>query len=68
MTQAGGPVSPAQGYGKAIAATLAGALATIIVFVIDQVIHSTLPPDIVAAVQTVVTTVTVLVVPHDFGS
>lgn len=58
---------PTPGAAKSVAAIAAGALATIVVYVVDQVTGKTLPPEIVAAVQTLVTTAAVYFVPHSFS-
>ena len=62
------PPSPAGSNAKAYAAVVAGALATIVVYVIDQITKSPMPPEIVAAVQTLVTAALVWFVPHNLGS
>lgn len=58
---------PTPGAAKSVAAVAAGALATIVVYVIDQMSGKTLPPEIVAAAQTLITTVAVFFTPHSFG-
>lgn len=55
------------GVAKSVAAVAAGALATIVVYVIDQVTGKTLPPEIVAAAQTLITTLAVFFTPHQLG-
>lgn len=52
------------GPNKAIAAGMAGAVATIMIYVIDQFLKVPLPPEICAAVQTVVVTGFVYFTPH----
>lgn len=65
----GVPVPPGQnGYGKSMAAVAAGALATIVIWVIDQFLPTPMPAEISAAVQTLLTTAAVFLTPHDFGS
>lgn len=61
------PAPPTYGSGKAVAATAAGAIATIAVYTIDQVIGHPLPPEIVAAGQTLITLAAVYFTPHSFG-
>lgn len=52
------------GNNKAIASGIAGAVTIVAVYVINQFMTSPLPPEIVAAVQTIVTTAIVWYVPH----
>lgn len=52
------------GNNKAYAALAAGAASTIIVYVIDQFLPHPLPPEIVAAVQTLVGAGAVWMTPH----
>ena len=56
--------APAGGNLKAYAATAAGSLSTILVYVVDQFMPHPLPPEIVAAVQTLVTVAAVYFTPH----
>jgi hypothetical protein len=58
---------PTPGNAKAIGAVLAGAFATILVYVLDQFLTTPLPADIVAAVQTVLTVGVVYFTPHSVG-
>lgn len=58
---------PATGYGKSMAAVAAGALATIVVWVVDQFLPSAMPPEISAAVQTLFTAGAVFLTPHNLG-
>jgi cobalamin biosynthesis protein CobD/CbiB len=62
MTVPGPTVS--SGNNKAIAAVLGGALSTIVVYMVEKLTHQPMPADISAAVQTVVVTVLVWLVPH----
>ena len=60
------------GLGKSMAAVAAGALSTILIYIIDAILKAkgadALPAGIEAAVQTLVTTAAVYFVPHDaFG-
>lgn len=61
------PPSPATGYGKAIAATAAACLSTIIVYVLDQFLKAPLPAEMVAAIQGLLTVGAVYFTPHDAG-
>lgn len=58
---------PDTGPNKAIAAGVGGALAVVLTYIVDQLIPHPLPPEIVAAVQTIVVTGLVWLVPHKFG-
>ena len=66
------PLPPPQGYGKSLAAIAAGAVSTIVIYIIDAVLKAkgigALPADIVAAVQTLITTGAVYLTPHNLGS
>jgi len=55
---------PNIGYGKTIAAGTAGALTTIVAFVVEQWTGHPLPTEITAAVQTVITAVAVYFTHH----
>ena len=56
---------PAQvGTNKAVAAGLAGAVTTIVAYVLDQFVKTPIPLELVAAIQTVITTLLVYFVPH----
>ena len=50
-----------------MAAVAAGALATIVVWVVDQLLPAPMPAEISAAVQTLFTAGAVFFTPHDFG-
>lgn len=52
------------GYGKSVAAVASGALATIVIWVVDQFLPTPMPPEISAAVQTLFTTAAVFLTPH----
>ncbi|HYM33428.1 MAG TPA: hypothetical protein VEU47_19165 [Candidatus Cybelea sp.] len=52
------------GNNKAYAAIAAGALSTIVIYVVDQFLKSPLPPEICAAVQTLLSTAAVYLTPH----
>ena len=52
------------GNNKAYAAIIAGAATTIIVYAVDAIAKTTMPPDIVAAIQTLVTVAAVYFTPH----
>ena len=60
------------GLGKSMAAVAAGALSTIIIYILDMILKKegmdALPAGIEAAVQTLITTVAVYITPHDIGS
>ena len=58
------PPNPVMGNNKAVAAVLSGAVCTIAVYIIDQFLKTPLPAEIVAALQTIVTTGLVWFVPH----
>lgn len=60
--------APTTGSGKAVAAVIAGSLATIIVYIVDQFLKTPLPTEIVAAVQTLFTAGAVYIVPHGGNS
>lgn len=64
MTDTSNAPLPALGNNKAIAAVLGGALSTIVVYLIEKITHQPLPADISAAMQTVVVTALVWLVPH----
>lgn len=68
MANTGAGAVSAQGNAKAIAAGLAGAVATILVYAIDQATGKALPPEIVASVQTLMTGLAVWLTPHNLGS
>jgi len=68
MSNVSNPAPVAVGNAKAYAATIAGGIALIAVYIIDQVTGKVLPPEICAAVQTVITGLAVWLVPHDLGS
>lgn len=55
---------PAPGPNKAIAAGLAGAIVTIISYLITLFAHQQLPVEVVAALQTIIVTALVYFVPH----
>lgn len=59
---------PVVGSGKAFGAVIGGALATIVIYIIQQVTKQPLPADISAAVQTLLVTGIVYFTPHDLGS
>lgn len=71
MTQQNPGPPPVVGIGKATAATAAGALSIILVWVVNQVLQAkgltVLPAEIVAAVQTLVTVAAVYFTPHGGG-
>ena len=52
------------GYGKSIAAGVAGAVATIAIYVIEQWSGHALPAEITTAIQTVITVGAVFVTPR----
>lgn len=58
------PAAPTQGNNKAIATVLAGAGATILVYIIDQFTPHPLPPEIVAALQTLLSGAACYFTPH----
>ena len=58
------PPAPNVGNNKAYAATAAGFASTILVYILDQVIPHPLPPEIVAAVQGLITIAAVYFTPH----
>jgi tetrahydromethanopterin S-methyltransferase subunit E len=58
------PPTPAPGYGKAIAATAAACVSTILVYVIDQFLKAPLPAEMVAAIQGLLTVGAVYFTPH----
>ena len=57
----------AVGSGKAIGAVIGGSVATIAVYLIQSATGHPLPADISAAVQTLVVTLIVWLVPHNLG-
>lgn len=65
MANAQNPVPQPQGSGKAFGAVIGGALATIVIYVIQTVTKQPLPADIAAAVQTIIVAGIVYVVPHN---
>lgn len=58
------PQAPQSGNNKAYAATAAGFASTIIVYIVDQFLPHPLPPEIVAALQGLVTIAAVYFTPH----
>jgi large-conductance mechanosensitive channel len=52
------------GVNKAVGAVLAGALTTIVVYLLNRYIQPPLPSEIGQAIQTILTTVVVYFVPH----
>lgn len=58
---------PTPGVAKTVGAVLAGSLATIIVYVVDQFLPHPLPPEIASAVQAVFTVGVVYFTPHSVG-
>lgn len=52
------------GYGKSIAAVAAGAVSTLVIYIIQGMIGHSLPADVAAAVQTLITTGAVYLTPH----
>lgn len=52
------------GSNKAIASILGGAASVVLIYIIDQFVKTPLPPEICAAVQTIVITALVYFVPH----
>lgn len=59
------PDSGSQGYAKAIVASMAGAIVTLVTVVWNQYAPHPLPAEAVAALQTLVTGGAVLLTPHD---
>lgn len=55
---------PPAGMNKAVASIASGAASVIAIYIINQVIPHPLPAEIVAAVQTLVTSLAVWLVPH----
>lgn len=55
---------PPTGSNKAIASIASGAASVIVVYIVNQVIPHPLPAEIVAAVQTLLTTLAVWLTPH----
>ena len=68
MSNAEPGAAQAVGSGKSIAAIAAGALSTIIIYIINQVTGHPLPAEICAAVQTLVMTAAVWATPHNLGA
>lgn len=64
MTTPPAPKPPGTGNNKAYAAMFAGSATTIIVYAVDAIAKTTMPPDIVAAIQTLVTLAAVYFTPH----
>ncbi|HEY1858676.1 hypothetical protein [Acidocella sp.] len=62
------PVGANEGANKAIFAGLGGAVAIVLIYIIDQVVRTPLPPEICAAAQTIVVTCLVYFVPRKFGN
>jgi tetrahydromethanopterin S-methyltransferase subunit E len=58
------PPAPTTGYGKAVAATAAACLSTILVYVLDQFLKAPLPAEMVAAIQGLLTVGAVYFTPH----
>jgi hypothetical protein len=56
------------GYAKMGAAALAGAITTVLVYAVDQFLRTPVPAEVVAALQTIVTTFVVWATPHSFGN
>ena len=57
-------VDGANGYGKSVAALVAGAVTTLGVYIIEQSLGHPLPAEITNAAQVIITAVAVYVVPH----
>lgn len=58
------PAPPPQGANKAIAAGLAGAIVTIMSYLLSTFAHQQLPTEVVAALQTIIVAALVYYVPH----
>lgn len=66
------PGPPPVGMGKSVAAIVAGSLSTIVLYIVNSILAhygaAPLPSEIVAAVQTLITTAAVYWTPHNLGS
>jgi hypothetical protein len=58
------PPTPTVGVNKAVGAVLAGALSTIVIYLLNRYVQPPLPAEIGQAIQTILTTAVVYYVPH----